>query len=174
MISHTDRRHGRSNYAVEGVHLLLVEDEPRLRRATHRQLHLSGYRVWSCADGGEALDLLKGDVYFDLVLSDIDMPVVDGVELASRMHAAGLPTPLILLSGLELSEHAIQRLRHPTPVLQKPLNLEQLHGWVHRLTARSGYGAPSVNPLVTGMATALLRASQQAAAHGQPPCAKIP
>jgi CheY-like chemotaxis protein len=174
MISPANSLHPRSNHLNQTFTLLLVEDEPRLRRATHRQLHFSGYRVWSCGHGGEALDLLESDAQFDLVLSDIDMPVVDGVELAGRMHAAGHRIPLILLSGQEVSAGAIQRLRQPPPVLQKPLNLRQLHGWVHRLSTRGGHSVTTGSHHAPGVATAMIRASQQAAAHGQPPTAKTP
>lgn len=62
--------------------ILIVDDEPAVRRAVARLLSAAGYRIYEAADGGEALQVLSEHPgAIDLVLTDVRMPGIDGAEL---------------------------------------------------------------------------------------------
>jgi CheY-like chemotaxis protein len=68
--------------------ILIAEDEEALRALCARALAAEGHEVNSACDGGEALDLLAREQgRFDLLLTDIRMPIMDGIALGWRQHA---------------------------------------------------------------------------------------
>jgi CheY-like chemotaxis protein len=77
--------------------ILLVEDDPDTRDALHDVLTEAGYLVECVANGQEALELVDGQPAPAAILSDIQMPGMDGTELAARMSRRCVP--VILLSG---------------------------------------------------------------------------
>lgn len=82
-------------------HILLVDDEPAILRITRRMLERSGFRVTEASDGPTALTLLDqqpGEI--TLVLSDLHMPGMSGLQLAERVRAGGSSVGIILMSGL--------------------------------------------------------------------------
>jgi PAS domain S-box-containing protein len=102
--------------------ILVVEDEPAVRRLVRSVLESEGYRVQEAADGREALDFLerrRGRV--DLILTDVVMPDVTGPELLARLGPVGHSAPVLFMSGYAdsqllsrgLSEKAIRILRKP-------------------------------------------------------------
>jgi signal transduction histidine kinase/CheY-like chemotaxis protein len=96
--------------------VLVVEDEPLVRRTVVLTLEREGYRVLTASDGEEALALLRrGDVTFDLVLTDVVMPRLGGVELARAIRAQH-DVPVIFMSGFHEQQ---AELTHET-VLGKP------------------------------------------------------
>jgi two-component system cell cycle sensor histidine kinase/response regulator CckA len=82
-----------------GETILLVEDEPSLRRAAERVLVQSGYGVLAASDGREALEILQRGESVDLVITDVVMPRLGGKELLQALRAAGLATRVLLTSG---------------------------------------------------------------------------
>lgn len=78
-------------------HVLLVEDEPMLLQSFARQLGDAGFEVTRAAGGPEALHLL-GARRFDVILSDLVMPEVDGLSLLRRVRELGADLPVILMS----------------------------------------------------------------------------
>ena len=73
--------------------ILIAEDEDVLREMCGRALSTAGYEVKTVCDGGEALDVLQREAgRFDLLLTDIRMPVMDGIALALS-RGARLPRP---------------------------------------------------------------------------------
>jgi CheY-like chemotaxis protein len=87
--------------------VLLVEDAPFLRYAFGRLLRLNGFEVLETTDGREALECVK-DFQPDLIVTDLMMPVMDGVELIRRLRAdpstADLPILAITADASELTE----------------------------------------------------------------------
>jgi DNA-binding response OmpR family regulator len=82
------------------LHVLLVDDDALLRRALARALRAFGWRVTEAVDGVDALRLLDDPGRrVDVLLSDVDMPQLDGIGLwsAARARRAGLP--VLLMSG---------------------------------------------------------------------------
>src|SRR5205823_6752202 len=85
--------------------ILVVEDDPSTRKVTQRVLAKAGYKTLEAADGEAALEVIESYAgSIDLVLTDLMMPVVGGLELASWLAALNPDLPVILMSGY--AEHA--------------------------------------------------------------------
>ena len=78
--------------------ILITEDEDSLRSFVARALRLDGHETEEAADGAEGLEKLKDGVY-DLLLSDIRMPVMDGIELAHQAKSAFPALKILLMTG---------------------------------------------------------------------------
>jgi PAS domain S-box-containing protein len=84
----------------QGEHVLLVDDEPALRHSISRLLERLGYKVTTLASPAEALQVFCGDKRaFDLVLTDLSMPGMTGVDMAKEMLAARPDVPIVVMSG---------------------------------------------------------------------------
>ncbi len=115
--------------------LLVVEDDPAVRRMTVDSLKRQGYTVHEAGNGRIALDLVRrlgSDI--DLVVSDVVMPEMGGVEFVSELRQFLPHMPVLFLSGY--SEEAIRRqgeLQGDARLLQKPFDLHDLHSQVREL-----------------------------------------
>src|ERR1700685_3590060 len=78
--------------------ILVVDDEPAVRRALERALRLESYEVEMAEDGRQALDLLA-EHPADAVILDVMMPGIDGLEVCRRMRSAGDRTPVLMLTA---------------------------------------------------------------------------
>jgi DNA-binding NtrC family response regulator len=78
--------------------ILLVDDDLEFRKAMCRMFEKSGYEITAAADGREALEALE-DKGFDLVISDLRMPNLGGLELMSELRRQGVGTPVIFLTA---------------------------------------------------------------------------
>ncbi len=79
--------------------ILLLEDETMLSEAINEYLTSQGHRVTLFDDGAEALERLKHDA-FDLLVLDINVPGIDGLDLLERLHELKIRTPAIYISAL--------------------------------------------------------------------------
>ena len=79
--------------------VLVVEDEPEVRRMAARVLEAEGYAVSEAADGNEALAVLATGGPFDLLLSDVSMPTMSGLELAEQIRRDRPDLPILLMTG---------------------------------------------------------------------------
>jgi two-component system response regulator GlrR len=90
--------------------ILVVEDDPVLRRLLGTVLKLRGYTVLSAEDGVQALKVLGNhDGKIDLVLADIIMPVMDGWQLLTTLRESHPALPVILLTSLEEAKPTAER-----------------------------------------------------------------
>jgi CheY-like chemotaxis protein len=81
-------------------HILLADDEELIQQFSKEMLELAGYRVTTVTNGQEALDLFQQDpTAFDLILTDMTMPKMSGLDLARRAMAIRPGMPVILCSG---------------------------------------------------------------------------
>jgi PAS domain S-box-containing protein len=128
--------------ATRGTRVLLVEDHAIVRRAVHAQLERQGYLVTDAESGDEALAVLHGgDDGFDLVLSDMMMPGLSGLELRHRLQDQGSTLPVLLMSGY--SENAIKRfgsIDQLSPHIEKPFTTALLTRRIEELVGARGDG----------------------------------
>lgn len=82
-------------------HILIVDDEPALAKITARLLESLGYNVEYCFSGADALDAVRaqGSTPFDMVITDMTMPRLTGVDLAKRLHDQNRDLAIILCTG---------------------------------------------------------------------------
>ncbi|OYV65458.1 MAG: hypothetical protein B7Z72_12255, partial [Gemmatimonadetes bacterium 21-71-4] len=108
--------------------ILVVEDEVGLRRAAQRVLERHGYTVMVAEDGVEALEILtRHDGPVALVLSDVVMPRMGGVQLYHALRERGRPVPVLLSSGYTARDmEATAELQDRVPFLAKPWTVAEL------------------------------------------------
>jgi DNA-binding NtrC family response regulator len=121
-----------------GELILVVDDEASIRTIATAVLEKHSYSVLSCGDGMEAIALFKahpGEIA--LVLTDVDMPNLNGAQLAKTLLRIRPDIRLIVMSGLPASDTAssdvtmARKLAHT--FLTKPFHPDQLLGAVHRV-----------------------------------------
>lgn len=127
-------------------HILLAEDDNNLRNALSKALHNAGYTVAEAADGKEAYDKFCGQ-QFDLVITDIMMPVMDGNELTAEIRKISADTPVLMLTALEAIDDKERGFNAGADdYLVKPFALKELVLRVKALLRR--YSAVSENKIV--------------------------
>ncbi len=113
--------------------ILLVEDDPILCKTLCQCLTYQGHRLRCAADGAEALLCLREDVP-DLVISDIDMPQVDGIELLKQIQQRFAGTPVVLMTGHGGAGNTSAAFKYGAyGYLQKPIEVEALIAGIRRL-----------------------------------------
>ena len=122
--------------AGSGPPILVVDDEGAVRRFALRVLEREGYMVFEARDGVEALDLIKQGPSFDVVVSDIVMPRLNGVELMQALLTSKPELPVILMSGHATGALTDLGIAAPCAILPKPFPAERLLEEVRRCTRR--------------------------------------
>jgi two-component system response regulator MprA len=118
--------------------VLVVDDEPAVRRALERALTLDNYTVELAADGQEALDALAA-APADAVVLDLMMPRIDGLEVARRMRRAGDRTPILMLTARDAVDDRVTGLDvGADDYLVKPFALRELQARLRALLRRTG------------------------------------
>lgn len=112
--------------------ILLAEDEPAMRTYLARALTNAGYHVDAVDRGTEALPLLESGDY-DLLLSDIVMPEMDGIELAQRCGEISPGTKVMFITGFAAVSLRASREHSAAKVLSKPFHLRELVLEVERM-----------------------------------------
>jgi two-component system cell cycle response regulator CpdR len=107
------------------IRILLAEDEEAMRTYLARALHNAGYDVVAVDRGTEALPLLESE-HFDLLLSDIVMPEMDGIELAQRCSEVSPQTKVMFITGFAAVSLRASREAPQAKVLSKPFHLKDL------------------------------------------------
>ncbi len=122
--------------------ILIADDEEPLRGFVARGLQLDGHIVDAAADGAEALDMLMADCgRYDLLLTDIRMPMMDGIALALAAARERPDMPILLMTGFaDQRERARDLEALIRDVLTKPFSLADLRAVVRR-TLDPGDGA---------------------------------
>lgn len=107
-------------------HLLLVEDEANMAKMQARILQRHGYTVEAAGHGRDALRWL-GQTHFDGVITDLKMPVMDGMQLLGEMRTRGYECPVIVLTGHGTIESAVAAMQSgAADYLTKPCNPDEL------------------------------------------------
>ena len=113
--------------------ILVVDDEPELRRLNTEILRHSGYHVDAAEDGAAAWSALQLNRY-DLLVTDNDMPKITGVELLKKVHATKMALPVIMATGTipeeEFERHPVIK---PAVTLLKPYTLQEFLSAVRKV-----------------------------------------
>ncbi|WP_062016660.1 response regulator [Aureimonas sp. AU4] len=108
--------------------ILIAEDDTGIRLLVSRALRQEGHEVMVAEDGEMAIDVLAEEAgAFDLVLSDIRMPGITGIELAHAIHATFPGLPILLMTGYAEQKEAAEELSAiVTGVVEKPFTLAEI------------------------------------------------
>lgn len=118
------------------MQLLLVEDERKVASFVARSLRESQYTVDLAETGEKALELVFSATY-DLILLDVRLPSLSGIEVCREMRRAGIETPVLMLTARTLVEQRVEGLdAGADDYLTKPFALAELHARVRALTRR--------------------------------------
>ena len=136
--------------------VLVVDDDPSLRSALRRALEMDSYRVEVATDGQVALDRLR-DERFDVVVLDVGMPKLDGLETCRRLRASGADVPVLMLTARDAIDDRVDGLEAGADdYLVKPFALRELKARLRALLRRiegGGSGELSFGDLKMDMAT---------------------
>jgi len=108
------------------ANLLIVDDDANTLASLARAFRLAGHEATVCDNPLKALEILKTEK-FDLIFSDVVMPGVDGLKLLEEIRAAGVVTPVVMMSGQAHIEMAIKATRlGAMDFLEKPISTDKL------------------------------------------------
>ena len=125
--------------------LLVVDDEPAVRRVLVMRLQLAGYRVVCAEDGEEALEMFHRESP-DLVVLDVMLPKLDGFAVCRRLRAESC-VPIIFLSALEaISERVAGLDLGADDYLPKPFSPKELEARIATILRRVGRGSATAEP----------------------------
>lgn len=106
--------------------ILIAEDDRELRQLFSHVLTKNGYTVKGVSDGKEALDALDND-YYDVIISDIMMPVMDGYEFVSQLREAGNTTPVLMITAKDaFDDMRMGFLSGTDDYMVKPINVNEM------------------------------------------------
>ena len=121
------------------MHILLIDDEPIIHQSLGSFLQRAGHEVHSAVNGHEGL-LIAAEEPPDLVISDIKMPGLNGLELLDRLKMRAPATPVILITGHGDVDTAIAALdKGAYSYLRKPIKLDELVEVVQRIDQRRNF-----------------------------------
>ena len=120
------------------MRILLAEDQEKLNSVVAHKLAKEGYAVDSCYDGVEAWDYIESTEY-DIVLLDIMMPGMSGLDVLKKMRDAGKHTPVIMMTALGQTDDKITGLDvGADDYLVKPVDLDEMIARIRSVVRRSG------------------------------------
>ena len=121
-MEHSPARHD----SPEPAKILVVDDDPVVRELMAEAVRLGGYRVDDCGDGIEALEKNSAAVY-DLIVTDMRLPGLDGLSLIRELKAAKSDTDVIVITGYGSIENAVECMKAgATDYLIKPFTVDQI------------------------------------------------
>ncbi|MEO1002675.1 MAG: response regulator transcription factor [Cyanobacteria bacterium J06638_7] len=129
--------------------LLIVDDDPELRRFLQGELEAEGYAVASAGTGQQALARIRAGG-LELVLLDWTLPDVSGVEVCRRMRASGITTPVLMLTARDDVHERVAALdAGADDYLTKPFSIEELLARVRARLRRDANGAAAASEVLS-------------------------
>ena len=110
---------------MKTIRILLIDDDARAATSLERLLKTEGYAVTVAHRGDEGLRLAKSEP-FDVVVTDLKMPGLDGLEIVKQMHAAQPRLPIVLMTAFASTDSAIEATKHGAfEYLRKPFQMDE-------------------------------------------------
>ena len=126
--------------------VLVAEDDLEMLDAVAEAFARRNYDVVLAQSGAELVEQLANHGPFDLIVADVSMPWMDGLKALSSMRAAGLATPIIVMTALREQQLPSQvRALSPAALLRKPFELDELDAAVAKLMSPGSATPPSLN-----------------------------
>jgi len=118
------------------LNILIVDDEEDMRMTLKDVLTLPDYNVWTASGGLEAINMMK-EADFNIVITDIRMPGVDGVEVTRKFKEANSDTTIIAITGYVSTQSALAVLEEGAyDYITKPFNIDEVRITVKRAVER--------------------------------------
>ncbi|MCD4676505.1 MAG: response regulator, partial [Desulfobacula sp.] len=117
----------------DSIKILVVDDEEGILDVTEGYFQRKGYEVYTAGNGIEALEVLNR-VKIGCIFTDINMPLMNGLELAEKVRQKESTLPVVVMTGYPSLENSIQTLKNGVvDYLIKPVNLEQMELTLKRI-----------------------------------------
>ncbi len=151
------------------VNILLVEDETRVADFVRRGLRAEGWAVEHAEAGEAALEIL-GERRFDVVVLDLMLPGLSGLEVCQRMRARKIHTPVLMLTALDATDDRVAGLRAGADdYLPKPFDFEELLARITALQRRATeFAQPTSQSVLAHAGLAFDRDSMILTVDGKP------
>lgn len=122
------------------LRVLMAEDEPLAAEVIEEALVDAGFEVLAAADGQAALDIASDGIGFDLLLTDLKMPRLDGKELIAKLRASRPDLPVVVMTGYPPPNGAasLQTGRGPMRLLTKPVGIGPIIAALRDVAGRGG------------------------------------
>ena len=106
--------------------IIVVDDDVIMLQAIKNMVAKNGYQVFATTDAQDALDTIREEP-FDLVISDIMMPYISGIELLSAIKKSNAQVPIVIISALDQQEVILTAFQEgAADFVKKPINLSEL------------------------------------------------
>jgi two-component system chemotaxis response regulator CheY len=115
--------------------ILVVEDEESVRQALRKILESFGHKVFDAGDGPDAIRQFEKEGDIDIVLTDLSLPGPSGWDVADQVKKRSPKTPVILLSGWDITEEELRQKDNVSRVLSKPVKINDMLKAINELTA---------------------------------------
>ncbi len=150
------------------MHLLLVEDDPRLQRVLRRLLEDDRHVVEVAPDGRTALELVEATAGIETVILDLGLPDISGIEVARRIRKDGRELAILMLTARDTVNDRVTGLdAGADDYLVKPFAYEELSARLRALARRSEGGARRPDPVLTAGPIALDERSRRVTVEGR-------
>ena len=118
--------------------LLIIEDEPQLLSVIRKGLSEKNYDVSAAMDGTTALEMINNN-HFDVVVLDLMLPDINGIEICRRLRTLGNFVPILMLTALGSSENIVTGLNAGADdYMAKPFKFTELEARINALARRAG------------------------------------
>ena len=123
-----------------GLRVLLVDDQDEVRESLGEMVRALGHQVWTARDGSAAIQTVRAEP-LDVVVTDVCMPGMNGIELARQVQTLAPSTSVVLMSGWEMEDDA-RRPPNVTCLVAKPVTMKGLGEAIACLAPRSSASKP--------------------------------